>query len=218
LPQPGATVKIHYSGFLEDGTKFDSSVDRGEPFQFVIGRSQVIPGWDEAVMKLRVGEKAKLVIPSEMGYGPSKRGKIPANATLYFDVELLGVSVPPSPWNAEGKKAKETESGLKVVYFNEVPDGVKAEPGKRVAVHYSGYLTNGSLFDSSIQRGSPIEFVLGRGQVIKGWDEGISLMKVGEKAKLVIPYHLAYGEQGRPPQIPAKADLIFDVELVKVYE
>lgn len=217
-PVPGATVKIHYSGFLEDSTLFDSSVERGDPFQFTIGRSQVIPGWDEAVMDLHVGEKARLVIPPDMGYGPSKRGKIPANSTLWFDVELLDVTTPPKPWNAEGYEKETTESGLEIIYFNRNEEGEKAQPGKRVSVHYSGYLTNGNLFDSSVQRGKPIEFVLGRGQVIKGWDEGISMMRVGEKAKLIIPYHLAYGERGRPPQIPEKADLIFDVELKKVHE
>ena len=93
---------------------------------------------------------------------------------------------------------------------------MQAEAGKTVKVHYTGYLTDGKKFDSSVERGEPIAFPLGMGNVIKGWDEGIALMKTGEKARLIIPYQLAYGEQGYPGAIPPKATLIFDVELVEV--
>lgn len=92
-PKTGQTVKVHYTGWLENGTKFDSSVDRGEPFNFVIGVGQVIKGWDEGVSTMKVGGKRKLVIPSVLGYGPRGAGKlIPPNATLVFDVELLGLN------------------------------------------------------------------------------------------------------------------------------
>lgn len=112
--------------------------------------------------------------------------------------------------------AQKTASGLYYVVEKE-GTGAQAVAGKKVAVHYAGSLTNGSEFDNSFKRGQPIEFQLGVGQVIKGWDEGIALMKEGAKYKLVIPYQLAYGESGRPPVIPAKAALIFDTELIKVY-
>ena len=82
-------------------------------------------------------------------------------------------------------------------------------------MHYSGYLADGKIFDSSVERGDPFEFLLGQGLVIPGWDEGIALMNVGDKLRLLIPYFLAYSEQGRPPIIPEKADLTFDVELVE---
>jgi peptidylprolyl isomerase len=91
-PVPGKMVKVHYTGWLENGTKFDSSVDRGEPFEFTIGAGQVIPGWDEGVMSMKVGGKRKLVIPSQLGYGTAGAGGvIPPNATLVFEVELLEV-------------------------------------------------------------------------------------------------------------------------------
>ena len=92
-PVAGKQVKVHYTGTLENGKKFDSSVDRKEPFSFVIGVGQVIPGWDEGVMTMKVGGKRKLIIPSKLGYGASGAGGIiPPNATLLFDVELLDVS------------------------------------------------------------------------------------------------------------------------------
>ena len=89
-PSPGKPVKVHYTGWLENGTKFDSSVDRGEPFVFVIGAGEVIPGWDEGVMTMKVGGKRKLVIPPQLGYGSrGAGGVIPPDATLIFEVELL---------------------------------------------------------------------------------------------------------------------------------
>ncbi|HEX5773220.1 MAG TPA: FKBP-type peptidyl-prolyl cis-trans isomerase [Geomobilimonas sp.] len=92
-PTAGKPVKVHYTGWLENGTKFDSSVDRGEPFVFTIGAGQVIPGWDEGVMSMKIGGKRKLIVPPQLGYGAAGAGGvIPPNAVLIFDVELLDVA------------------------------------------------------------------------------------------------------------------------------
>ncbi len=108
-----------------------------------------------------------------------------------------------------------TASGLE---YEEIQAGTGAQamPGKTVRVHYTGKLTNGKVFDSSIPRGQPTEFKLGAGRVIKGWDEGIALMKEGGKARLTIPPQLGYGERGAGGVIPPNATLIFEVELVSV--
>ncbi|GAK98225.1 probable peptidyl-prolyl cis-trans isomerase [Nonlabens tegetincola] len=108
-----------------------------------------------------------------------------------------------------------TESGLRYQIINH-GEGKQAEKGKTVSVHYKGMLANGKVFDSSYSRNQPIDFPLGMGQVIPGWDEGISLLKVGDKARLVIPSHLGYGASGAGGVIPPNAVLVFDVELMDV--
>ena len=110
---------------------------------------------------------------------------------------------------------EKTESGLRYQFIQK-GDGKQAEKGKTVAVHYEGSLENGKVFDSSYPRKKPIEFKLGQGQVIEGWDEGIALLKVGDKARFVIPSDLGYGPNGAGGVIPPNATLIFDVELMDV--
>lgn len=128
---------------------------------------------------------------------------------------------------AEGKKEMEAELDKIAAGFNKTDSGLryqiiqkgsgkKAEKGKQISVHYKGQLTNGTVFDSSYQRKEPIDFTVGTGQVIKGWDEGLQLMQVGDKARLVIPSQLAYGSQGAGGVIPPDATLIFDIELMDV--
>lgn len=111
-----------------------------------------------------------------------------------------------------------SDSGLGIIDI-EIGTGETPVPGQTLVVHYTGWVSaDGTKFDSSLDRGTPFEFALGAGQVIAGWDEGLATMKVGGKRRLIIPAELAYGEQGRPPTIPAGAELTFDVELVEIKE
>ncbi len=222
-PDPGSLVLVEYAGFLEDGTLFDSSYKRPDSFKFPIGKGAVIKGWDEGVATMKEGGKRQLRVPSDLAYGDRGAGsRIPGGATLIFDVELLKVSpappprvAPAAPTKLEDSAYTVSESGLKTHDFN-VGDGAVAAKGDVVQVDYTGWLVDGTKFDSSLDRPSPISFPLGGGRVIKGWDQGIEGMKVGGKRQLYIPYELAYGEGGRPPVIPAKATLIFEVELVGI--
>ncbi len=215
--EAGANVSVHYVGTLTNGTKFDSSRDRGQPFSFKLGRGQVIKGWDEGIALLQVGDKAILTIPAELGYGERQAGSIPSNSTLVFEVELMDVKEPVKPWNITSKDTVTTPSGLKYIVVSRADaNATQAAAGKTVSVHYTGFLLNGNIFDSSVERGEPISFPLGNGMVIKGWEEGIALMKVGDKFRLIIPPNLAYGDQERGSAIPANSTLIFDCELINV--
>lgn len=133
-----------------------------------------------------------------------------------YQNQLTSLTPPPEPVTqatANPNDAKITQMKIEDV---KVGTGAEAVEGKKVSVHYTGTLTDGTKFDSSLDRNQPFEFVLGSGYVIKGWDLGIKGMKVGGKRKLTIPSDLGYGDQGYPPAIPPKAALLFEVELLKV--
>jgi len=213
----GMNVTFHYTGFFEDGKIFDSSVETGQPVEVPIGKGKVIKGWDEGFPKLSVGDKARFLIPYNLGYGETAYGPIPAKSNLIFDIEIVKAEMPIKaiPFDVKGKDTITTASGLKYIIVKP-GTGVQAANGKTVTVHYTGYFTDGKIFDSSVERGKPLDpFVLGEGHVIKGWDEGVALMKTGEKARLIVPYQLGYGEKDYGP-IPGKSTLIFDVELMDV--
>jgi len=218
-PTAGDLVQVHYTGKLLDGTEVDSSIG-GDPYTFPLGAGQVISGWDEGIAMLNEGGKAMLIIPPDLAYGSAGAGGIiPPDATLMFDVELVAIlkGAPDAPTEVDEGDYSETESGLKYLDI-EVGDGDAPEEGDQISVHYTGWLTDGNKFDSSLDRGNPIVFALGRGQVISGWDEGLSTMQVGGKRQLLIPSELAYGETGYGAAIPPNSTLIFEVELVDIQE
>ena len=215
-PEQGDIVVAHYTGTLLDGSKFDSSVDRGKPFEFPLGMGRVIKGWDEGFSTMKVGGKRKLVIPPELGYGSRAMGdQIPANSTLVFEVELLDIKKPfvDHDFELPGTELK-TESGLLMIEHVK-GSGDTPTSGQTVFVHYTGMLESGNKFDSSHDRGEPISFPVGTGRVIAGWDEALLTMNKGSKRTLVIPPGLAYGDREMGP-IPANSTLVFEVELLDI--
>ena len=213
-PQPTDRVKVHYSGWTTDGIMFDSSVKRGKPATFPL--NAVIKGWTEGLGLMVVGEQRRLWIPVELAYN-NRPGK-PAGM-LVFDVELLQIKAPPKPQppppapadvSAIPKNAKKEASGLASRVLQKGTGKVKPAPTDTVEVHYTGWTTDGKMFDSSVVRGETIEFPLNG--VIPGWTEGVGLMVEGEKRRLWIPEELAYkGQPGAPAGM-----LVFDVELISI--
>lgn len=186
------------------------------PVTFVLGRGdQVFPGWEEGVLNMKVGGKRYLVIPPDLAFGEQATGNIPANATLIMEIELLEVREPVTQTEVSPDQYTTTESGLKY-YDIVVGEGATPSQGQVITVHYTGWLEDGTVFDSSVERGEPFTFALGVGNVIPGWDEGVASMQVGGKRQLMIPSDLAYGDQGSGGVIPPGATLIFDIELISV--
>ncbi|WP_237244604.1 MULTISPECIES: FKBP-type peptidyl-prolyl cis-trans isomerase [Sorangium] len=214
-PGPDDKVKVHYTGWTTDGKMFDSSVLRGEPASFGVGG--VIKGWTEALQLMSKGEKRRLWIPGNLAYGDRPMQPGAPAGMLVFDVELLDFAPAPKPppvpkdVKAPPKAAKKTASGLAYEVLQKGTGTEHPKPTSRVTVHYTGWTTDGKMFDSSIVRDEPITFPLGG--VIKGWTEGVQLMVKGEKARFWIPAELAYGEKPTRPGAPAGM-LVFDIELI----
>ena len=212
-PGPSDTVKAHYTGWTTDGEMFDNSVVPGQPAGFPLDR--VIPGWTEGLQLMVVGEKRRLWIPEKLAY--AGRPDRPAGM-LVFDIELLGIQKAPAPPTvpadvaAPPSDAEVTKSGLasKVLKTGTGTGTDHPKRSSQVTVHYSGWTTDGQMFDSSVMRGEAATFPLNR--VIAGWTEGLQLMVVGEKRRFWIPEKLAYqGQDGAP-----KGMLVFDVELLSI--
>ena len=146
--------------------------------------------------------------------GDTTDGQTPAVPTEPAD-NTPAAGGPDAPPPIDGE-VTETASGITIIDYEVVPGAAVAETGKTLTVHTTGWLADGTKFYSSLDDGEPLVFMLGVGDVIAGWDEGLVGMTVGSKRRLIIPPELAYGEDGRPPSIPPNAELTFDVELLDV--
>ncbi len=215
--EKGMYVNVHYRGYFEDGEVFDDSYERDKPFKFLVGEGMVIKGWDIAFTKLRKGDKATLWVPYQLAYGKTGRGPIPPETNIMFDVNIIDVVKPkkPKPFVTEGKDTLETLSGIKYIIVEEGSDDIKPEENDVVVIHYTGYLQDGEIFDSSVKRNQPFKFVVGSHQVIPGWDKAIRLVGKGSKARFIIPPDQAYGDR-QVGDIPPSSTLIFDVELIDI--
>jgi FKBP-type peptidyl-prolyl cis-trans isomerase len=197
-------VTIHYTGWKSDGTMFDSSVTRGKPSSFPVNR--VIAGFSEGLQLMVIGEKRRLWIPEALAYKGTREPK----GNLVFDIELIAIPTrAPADVKAPPPDAKKTESGLAYKVLHEGVGGRHPRPNGQVTVQYTGWTTDGKMFDSSVVRGQPATFAVDG--VIAGWTEGLQLMYEGEKTRFWIPEKLAYGGKTAPYGM-----LVFDVELIKI--
>lgn len=208
--KPGATdlVTVHYTGWTTDGKMFDSSASQPAPVTFPLDR--LIKGWGEGLQLMVAGEKRRFWIPQALAYGG--QAQRPAGM-LVFDIELVefspSPSTPPADVAAAPSDAKTTPSGLAYKSLRPGTGGPSPVKSSNVTVHYTGWTTDGKMFDSSVASGRPATF--GLGDVIEGWTEGVQLMTVGEKMRFWIPERLAYKGE-RPP----RGLLVFDVELIAI--
>ena len=227
-------VSIHFKGWMvpkdtaselfSDWTAYQSknmlslgdSKMRNQPVKFILNSGSFIKGTDEGIVGMKTGGIRTIIIPSKLAYGETGIGFIPPNTDLKVIVELLEVKdkVVAEMWKVDSTLFKTTASGLKYAVISQ-GEGPAVELNKTVTVHYSGYLLNGTMFDSSVERDEPIMFVVGQGQVMPGWDEGMQLLKKGDKARFIIPPQLGYGEM-QLEKIPANSTLIFDTEIIDV--
>ncbi len=219
-------ITAHYHGHYMEGKVFDSSKDRGKPLEFKLDR--VIKGWQEAIPLLRKGGKGTFFIPSELAYGKKGYGTmIDPNKILVFDIELIEYYDQSEAGTRQARidqkkitkyleashlQMQSTESGI--YYRIEEPGSGERHPGPddHVKAHYKGTLLDGTVFDSSYDRGKPLEFKLSG--VIKGWREAIALLKKGGKGTFIIPSELAYGPKGAGGAIPPNSVLIFEIALL----
>jgi len=211
-------VKVHYTGWLTDSTKFDSSRDRGEPLQFTLGAGMVIAGWDKGIVGMKSGEIRRFVIPAELGYGERAVGPIPANSTLVFEVELIsfekGLEPDKFPTNLGSFTWSAAAPGVEV-YDEKAGQGAVARPGMKLMAHFTGWLPGGTMVASSKSKGAPAELLLGANKLIKGWETGLAGVQAGAVRWLRLQPAAAYGASALP-RIPPNSTLIYRIEVQSV--
>ena len=233
-PEGGATpgvrdtVSVHYDGRLTDGTRFDSSYERGSTSSFGVG--QVISGWTEGLQLMSEGDEYVFYIPTELGYGQNPRpgGVIKPGDDLIFRVELKQVAKAPeprqvstetwdafTPWDSDRDGEVKTESGLEYTIISSGEDSdLTLNEGDMAVLYYEGRLdATGEVFDSAFKRGEASMFPAGG--LIPGFNEALYAMTPGDRWLVHIPSDLAYGPRPNGP-IPANSDLNFEIELVDV--
>jgi peptidylprolyl isomerase len=214
----GDRVYVNYSGYLTNWNKFDASYDRGEPIALVLGRHQVITGWEMGLQGMKAGEKGRLIIPYALAYGEKGRPPaIPAKSDLIFDIELMKIEPDaiPKPFDVSGKDTITTKTGLKYILLNKT-DAEQTMENDTVVIKYVAYFEDGKILESTYERGDSLLTVAGSKSMIPGMMEAVEVLKKGEKARVIIPYQLGFGEDGRPPVIPPKTTLIFDMYIQNV--
>ena len=216
-PGPSDKITVHYTGMLDDGTVFDSSVQRGVPVPVMMGR--VIPGWAEGLALMSPGSKYILVIPPELGYAEAgfPRAQIPPNARLTFEIEMLSIEKGPAlpEFHAGNPEAQvTTESGL-VYEVIRPSEGAPPKEGEMVHVAFAFWSQEGKLLDCSEQQEMPVKFPVGQSR-LGIFNQATLLVEEGARYRFVVPPELAFGAAGAPPMVPPNATTIWELEVVQV--
>ncbi len=236
-PVKGEKVELDFSASLLDGQSVGSTFDNPEKFSFVLGDNSTIRGWEEIVPKMHLGERVKAIIPFDLAYGEHAVGSIPAYANLVYDIKLLKITTV-AELQAENEKAMQalradsekaffeylkandiTEYTASGLFFNKsvTTEGAQPQEGQTARIKFAASYLDGTPLGDSEQLGDYYDVVVGQGKVLKGLEEGVAMMRVGEKARFVLPYTLAYGTNAFG-SIPAYSNLVFDVELLDVLD
>lgn len=206
-------VQVHYTGWLLDSTKFDSSRDRGEPLEFLLGSGMVIKGWDIGIEGMKVGEIRSLKIPSVLAYGDNSVGPIPANSDLLFEVELIDMQKSLEPdvlLKPKDLKWKTLKSGIEI-FDEKEGSGIELHAGVELVFHYTGWLSNGYKFGSSKDLGKAADVVLGMGKLVSGLETGLETLKQGGVRWVRLSPSMAYGATAMA-NIPPNSTLIFRIQ------
>ena len=236
-PVKGEKVELDFSATLLDGQSVGSTFDSPEKLSFVLGEGNTIQGWEEVVPRMHLGERVKAIIPFDLAYGERAVGSIPAYSNLVYDIKLLKITSA-AELKAENEKAMQAlKADSEKAFFdylkaNEITDytasglffsklvkteGAQPQEGQTARIKFEATYLDGTPLGDSEQLGDYYDVVVGEGKVLKGLEEGVAMMRVGEKARFVLPYTLAYGTNAFG-SIPAYSNLVFDVELLDVLD
>lgn len=226
-------LTAHYIVKSEKGRQLRNSYKQGNAIVISTIDNERKQAWIDALRYLRVGDDVRITVPDSIvvkywrAFLPTKpfkpislkirmlvlaaKDELPPNVVVLDETETKI----PEPFDVDGKDTVKTKSGLKYIFISENLDGDQAYNGRKVEIHYTGYFEDGTIFDASYVNGHPFAFTLTNNEVVDGLDEGVRLMKTGDKYRFLIPYKLAYGNKGNGT-IPPNTNLIFDVELMAV--
>lgn len=236
-PEKGEKVEVDFAAYLLDGQSVGSTFDSPDKLSFVLGEGYTIQGWEEIVPKMHLGDRVRAIIPFELAYGEHSVGEIPPYANLVYDIKLLKITTKEELQRQAEKEKENLKADAEKMFFeylnaNEITEytpsglffkktlvtgGAQPKLGQTVRIKFVATFLDGTPLGDSDQLGGFYDIEFGQGKVLRGLEEAVGLLGVGEKARFVLPYALAYGDEAYG-NIPACSNLVFDVELLDVMD
>lgn len=236
-PEKGEKVEVDFAAYLLDGQSVGSTFDSPDKLSFVLGEGYTIQGWEEIVPKMHLGDRVRAIIPFELAYGEHSVGEIPPYANLVYDIKLLKITTKEELQRQAEKEKENLKADAEKLFFeylnaNEITEytpsglffkktlvtgGAQPKLGQTVRIKFVATFLDGTPLGDSDQLGGFYDIEFGQGKVLRGLEEAVGLLGVGEKARFVLPYALAYGDEVYG-NIPACSNLVFDVELIDVMD